>query len=196
MTGKVVYRFTIFFTDTNFYYFDLYSLSKGTLFMLNIRVARQSDVKTILHFITELAIYEKAEHEVLATEETIAESMFKPHSGVHGLICELDGEAIGFAVYFYNYSTWLAKPGLYLEDLYVSQKHRGKGAGLALLKHLAAIAVENGCGRFEWSCLDWNTPSREFYESLGAKPQPEWIGYRMEGEQLVSFAKPERAPLK
>jgi len=156
--------------------------------MLNIRVAQPSDVKTILHFINELAIYEKAEDEVLATEETITASMFKPHSGVHGLICEADGEAIGFAVYFYNYSTWLAKPGLYLEDLYVSQEHRGKGAGLALLKHLASIAVKNNCGRFEWSCLDWNTPSREFYESLGAKPQKEWIGYRMEGEQILTFA--------
>ena len=157
---------------------------------LEITPATPADAETILNFVKELAQYEKAEHEVLATEETITESMFKPHSGVHGLICESGGEAIGFAVYFYNYSTWLAKPGLYLEDLYVSQEHRGKGAGLALLKHLAAIAVENGCGRFEWSCLDWNTPSREFYESLGAKPQPEWIGYRMEGEQLVSFAKP------
>ncbi|GHF81626.1 GNAT family N-acetyltransferase [Thalassotalea marina] len=157
--------------------------------LLTIRQATQADASTILHFIRELAIYEKAEHEVLATEQTIIDSMFAEQSGVHGLICEQQGQAIGFAVYFYNYSTWLAKPGLYLEDLYVSPEFRGQGAGIALLKHLASIAVDKGCGRFEWSCLDWNTPSREFYESLGAEPQPEWIGYRMSGETLHNFAK-------
>ncbi|WP_286235122.1 GNAT family N-acetyltransferase [Thalassotalea sediminis] len=155
---------------------------------ISIRPAVKSDAGTILHFIRELAIYEKAESEVHATVATIETSMFGDNTGVYGLICELNGNAIGFAVYFYNYSTWLAKPGLYLEDLYVSPEFRGKGAGIGLLKHLAQIAVEKGCGRFEWSCLDWNTPSREFYESLGAKPQPEWIGYRMDGEQLSSFA--------
>jgi len=155
---------------------------------LSIRTAKIEDSATILFFIRELAIYEKAEHEVLATVESIESSMFSEQSGVHGLICELDGEAIGFAVYFYNYSTWLAKPGLYLEDLYVSPQFRGKGAGIALLKQLANIALDNGCGRFEWSCLDWNTPSREFYESLGAQPQREWIGYRMSGKTLINFA--------
>ncbi|KPV96988.1 Acetyltransferase (GNAT) family protein [Pseudoalteromonas sp. P1-9] len=155
---------------------------------LTIRNATANDINTILHFIRELAIYEKAEHEVLATTETIKQSMFSEHSGVYGLICELDGHAIGFAVFFYNYSTWLAKPGLYLEDLYVSPEYRGKGAGIALLQNLAQIAVEKGCGRFEWSCLDWNTPSRDFYESLGAEPQHEWIGYRMSGETLEKFA--------
>ncbi len=155
---------------------------------LNIRTATIEDTETILFFIRELAIYEKAEHEVLATVETIHSSMFSENSGVHGLICELDGKAIGFSVYFYNYSTWLAKPGLYLEDLYVSQDSRGKGAGVALLKRLAEIALEKGCGRFEWSCLDWNTPSREFYEALGAEPQSEWLGYRMSGKTLTDFA--------
>ncbi|GAA5138739.1 GNAT family N-acetyltransferase [Thalassotalea piscium] len=155
---------------------------------LTIRQATENDCDIILYFIRELAIYEKAEHEVLATTDTIKESMFSKHSGVYGLICELNGEAIGFSVYFYNYSTWLAKPGLYLEDLYVSLEHRGKGAGIALLKKLAQIAVDKGCGRFEWSCLDWNTPSREFYESLGAEPQNEWIGYRMSGKTLNEFA--------
>lgn len=155
---------------------------------LIIRPATVEDCDTILYFIRELAIYEKAENEVLATKETIKTTMFAEHSGVYGLICELEGKAIGFSVYFYNYSTWLAKPGLYLEDLYVSLEHRGKGAGIALLKTLARIAVEKGCGRFEWSCLDWNTPSREFYESLGAEPQNEWIGYRMSGETLTKFA--------
>ncbi|WP_206484516.1 GNAT family N-acetyltransferase [Thalassotalea sp. G2M2-11] len=155
---------------------------------ITIRTATIDDAETILYFIRELAIYEKAEHEVLANVETIKSSMFEAHSGVHGLICELDGEAIGFSVYFYNYSTWLAKPGLYLEDLYVSPQYRGRGAGVALLKRLASIAVERGCGRFEWSCLDWNTPSREFYEALGAEPQSEWIGYRMSGQTLIDFA--------
>ena len=155
---------------------------------ISIRPATENDCETILYFIRELAIYEQAENEVLATTETIKATMFAEQSGVYGLICELDGKAIGFSVYFYNYSTWLAKPGLYLEDLYVSQDHRGMGAGIALLKRLAQIAVEKGCGRFEWSCLDWNTPSREFYESLGAEPQNEWIGYRMSGETLCKFA--------
>lgn len=153
-----------------------------------IRAAQRDDAATILHFIRELAIYEKAEHEVKATLETIQTSMFGEQSGVHGLIAEAEGQAVGFAVYFYNYSTWLAKPGLYLEDLYVSLAQRGKGYGVALLKHLAGIAVEKQCGRFEWSCLDWNTPSREFYESLGAEPLSEWIGYRMSGETLQRFA--------
>lgn len=155
---------------------------------ISIRAAQRDDAATILHFIRELAIYEKAEHEVKAMLETIQTSMFGEQSGVHGLIAEVEGQAVGFAVYFYNYSTWLAKPGLYLEDLYVSQAQRGKGYGVALLKHLAGIAVEKQCGRFEWSCLDWNTPSREFYESLGAEPLSEWIGYRMSGETLQRFA--------
>lgn len=155
---------------------------------ISIRPAQEADAEVILHFIRELAIYEKAEHEVLATVESINRSMFKEHSGVYGLICYKEEKPIGFAVYFYNYSTWLAKPGLYLEDLYVSPEYRGLGAGVALLKRLANIALENDCGRFEWSCLDWNTPSREFYESLGAQPQSEWLGYRMAGDTLVKFA--------
>ncbi len=155
---------------------------------LTIRAACLDDAETILYFIKELAIYEKAEDEVLATIETIKSSMFKENSGVYGLICEYEGEPIGFSVYFYNYSTWLAKPGLYLEDLYVSPQYRGKGAGVALLKRLASIAVERGCGRFEWSCLDWNKPSRDFYQALGAISQDEWIGYRMSGDRLVKFA--------
>jgi len=91
-------------------------------------------------------------------------------------------------VYFYNYSTWLAKPGLYLEDLYVSPEHRGIGAGVLLLRRLANIALDKGCGRFEWSCLDWNKASRDFYQALGAKSQDEWVGYRMEGKTLLNFA--------
>ena len=156
---------------------------------LTIRVATESDAGTLFKFIKELAIYEKAEHEVLATAETIKSSMFSDNSNVHALICELDGVEVGSAIYFFNYSTWLAKSGLYLEDLYVSPEFRGKGAGIKLLKALANIAIEKECARFEWSCLDWNTASRDFYASIGAKDQPEWISYRMTGKELVDFSK-------
>lgn len=147
---------------------------------LIIRNAKPSDAATILSLIIELAIYEKAEHEVLATEETIKSSLFADDSTAQALVCENEqGKIIAYAIYFYNYSTWLAKKGLYLEDLYVAESERGKGVGKQLLLHLAKMAVEQGCGRFEWSVLDWNTPAIEFYESLGAKPQDEWTVYRL-----------------
>ena len=155
---------------------------------LTIRKAIKEDSALILHFVTELAVYEKAEHEVLATKYTIESSIFSDDSHVNALICELDGTPIGMAIYFYNYSTWLAKPGLYLEDLYISLEHRGKGAGKLLLTKMAKIALDKGCGRFEWSCLDWNKPSRDFYESIGAASQDEWVGYRMSGQTLIDFA--------
>ncbi len=155
---------------------------------LLIRDAVASDTQIILDFIIELAVYEKAEHEVKTNVEETKEAIFGENSTVKALICELDGVAIGYAVYFYNYSTWLGKNGIYLEDLYVSETKRGVGAGKAMLKYLAKKALSENCGRFEWSCLDWNTPSREFYESLGAKSQDEWIGYRLEGDSLTSFA--------
>lgn len=154
-----------------------------------IREATLNDAELLLTFIKELAIYEKAEHEVHATVETITNTMFCENTHVHGLICELDGVAIGSAIYFYNYSTWLAKSGLYLEDLYVTPEHRGIGAGLKLLKTMAKIAVDKDCARFEWSCLDWNKPSRDFYEAIGAVSQDEWVGYRMTGKTLLDFAK-------
>ncbi|WP_110599235.1 GNAT family N-acetyltransferase [Salinicola lusitanus] len=155
---------------------------------IHIRPATPEDVTQILAFVRELAIYEQAEHEVVATEESIARSIFAPQATAHALICERDGQAIGFAVYFYNYSTWLAKNGLFLEDLYVTPEARGTGAGKALLKHLAQIAVERDCGRFEWNVLDWNEPAIQFYESIGAKPQSEWIGYRLTGQALQDLA--------
>ena len=154
----------------------------------HIRPATVADTDTILHFIRELAIYEKAEHEVLATPAHIHHSLFGAQPGVFGLICELGGQAIGFAVYFFNYSTWQGRQGLYLEDLYVTPHHRGVGAGKALLQCLARIAVARDCGRFEWSVLDWNAPSIAFYDSLGAKPQNEWIRYRMTGQALADLA--------
>ncbi|WP_286261979.1 GNAT family N-acetyltransferase [Thalassotalea atypica] len=153
-----------------------------------IRPAVAEDANVLLKFIMDLAIYEKAEHEVLATEDSIKASMFSENSHVYGLICEIDGQAVGSAIYFYNYSTWLAKPGLYLEDLYVDPSFRGKGAGVKLLKALAKIALDKGCGRFEWSCLDWNTPSRDFYHAIGARAQEEWVSYRMTGQTLIDFA--------
>ncbi len=136
---------------------------------LLIREAERADAATILRFVRELAIYEKAEHEVAATEETVAESLFGPASVTRALICERDGVAIGFAVWFFSYSTWLAKNGLYLEDLYVTPDARGSGAGKALMKRLARIAVENGCGRFEWSVLDWNEPAIRVYDAIGVR---------------------------
>ncbi|WP_338516932.1 GNAT family N-acetyltransferase [Alteromonas gracilis] len=156
---------------------------------ITIRNATPNDVTQIRQFILELAIYEKAEHEVEATEEDLHRTLFAEGSTAHCIMCENSGAAIGFAVYFFNYSTWQGKNGLYLEDLYVSPASRGLGAGKALLQHLANIAVNNQCGRFEWSVLDWNTPAIDFYESLGAKPKSEWLGYRMDGQTLIDFAK-------
>lgn len=156
---------------------------------ISIRTATPADVKQILYFITELAIYEKAEHEVEASEQDIEATLFGEGATAHCVMCEYEGKSAGFAVYFYNYSTWQGKNGLYLEDLYVSPDFRGKGAGKALLKYLAQHAVANNCGRFEWSVLDWNTPAIDFYESLGAVPKSEWIGYRLAGDALTHFAK-------
>lgn len=155
---------------------------------LHIRDAEAADSELILHFVRELARYEKAEHEVVATRADIEASIFGEQSTVRALICEADGQPIGFAVYFFNYSTWQGRRGLYLEDLYVSPEYRGSGAGKALLRHLARIAVTGGCGRFEWSVLDWNTPSIALYDSLGARPQSEWIRYRLTGAELQALA--------
>ena len=155
---------------------------------IQIRKAAVEDAALILRFVTELAIYEKAENEVVATVSDIRDSLFGGKSTTNGIICNIDNEPAGFAVYFLNYSTWLGKHGLYLEDLYISPNHRGAGAGKALLKYLAKIAISMNCGRFEWSVLDWNQPAIQFYQSIGAKPQSEWVGYRLEGKCLEEFA--------
>ncbi|WP_220812484.1 GNAT family N-acetyltransferase [Pseudomonas paralcaligenes] len=155
---------------------------------LHIRPATAADAELILRLIIDLAIYEKAEHEVKTDAAGLRDSLFGEGSTSHALICERDGEPIGYAVYFFNYSTWLGKHGLYLEDLYVDPAQRGCGAGKALLRHLARIAVERGCGRFEWSVLDWNQPAIDFYRSFGARPQDEWTTYRLTGQALVDFA--------
>ena len=155
---------------------------------LTIRPATADDAELILRFITELAIYEKAEHEVKTDAAGIRDSLFAERATAHGLICAHQGRPIGYAVYFFNDSTWLGKHGLYLEDLYVSPEARGLGAGKALLRHLAQVAVARDCGRFEWSVLDWNTPAIDFYQSFGARPQSEWTTYRLTGQALLDFA--------
>ncbi|GAB3319073.1 GNAT family N-acetyltransferase [Haliea atlantica] len=155
---------------------------------LHIRPVRPTDCPLILRFIRDLAEYERALEEVEATEAQLQQLLFGDNPKVHGLICESDGEAVGFALYFYNFSSWLGRLGIFLEDLYVDPAHRGKGAGKALLQHLARQAVTEGCGRFEWNVLDWNEPAIRFYESFGARPQSEWVGYRLTGEALERFA--------
>ncbi|HAW92732.1 MULTISPECIES: GNAT family N-acetyltransferase [unclassified Arsukibacterium] len=155
---------------------------------LNIRAATAADATTILQFITELAIFEKAEHEVLTSVEMIQQTIFSSDAKAHALICENEGQPIGFAVYFYNYSTWLGKYGLYLEDLYVTPAARRTGAGKAIFKALAKIAAANNCGRFEWSVLDWNEPAIKFYQALGAQAKTEWVGYRLTEQQISALA--------
>jgi GNAT superfamily N-acetyltransferase len=159
---------------------------------IHIREATPADAGQILAFITELAIYEKAEHEVVASVADIEQSLFAADSPARALICTRNGEPIGFAVYFFSYSTWLGRKGLYLEDLYVAPQQRGVGAGKQLLRHLAKIAYDSGCGRLEWSVLDWNEPAIKFYQSLGAAPHDEWIRYRMDGATLQTFAQGDR----
>ncbi|MBC5782346.1 GNAT family N-acetyltransferase [Ramlibacter sp. USB13] len=155
---------------------------------IHIRPATEEDVPLILGFIRELAIYEKAESEVVATEAHIRNSLFGANAVPRALICRVGEVDAGFAVYFFNYSTWQGRRGLYLEDLYVSPAHRHAGAGKAMLRHLARVAVANGCGRFEWSVLDWNEPAIRFYRSIGAVPLDEWVRYRLTGDALAQFA--------
>lgn len=147
-----------------------------------IRDALPSDAVQIHAFIIELAIYEKAEHEVVASVADIERSLFAADSPARALICTQDGQPVGYAVYFLSYSTWLGRKGMYLEDLYISPSHRGGGAGKRLLRHLARVACDSGCGRLEWSVLDWNAPAIQFYQSLGARAQSEWVRYRMAGK--------------
>mgnify|MGYP001811781477 CR=1 FL=1 len=155
---------------------------------ITIRSAKPDDCSKIYRFICDLAEYEKALEEVKCTAESLQKSLFEGAPCAHALMLEERGQAIGYAIYFFNYSTWLAAKGLYLEDIYVDPAYRGKGAGKMLMNWLANTAVSQGCKRFEWSVLDWNTPSIEFYESLGARSQDEWLGYRLEGEALQRLA--------
>ncbi|KQR07866.1 MULTISPECIES: GNAT family N-acetyltransferase [Xanthomonas] len=155
---------------------------------LQIRSATPDDVPLLHALITALAVYEREPDAVKASPDDLRASLFAEGATAHALICEHDGQALGFAVYFFNYSTWLGRNGLYLEDLFVRPEARGKGAGLALLRHLAQLAVQRGCGRFEWSVLDWNQPAIDFYQAVGARPMDGWTVYRLDGERLAAFA--------
>ena len=164
---------------------------------LRVREAEARDVATILQFIVDLAVYEKEPDAVLASEKDIHDSLFCEAPRAFALICEQpssgadEPEAIGFALYFYNYSTWLGKHGIYLEDLYVTPSARGLGGGKALLKAVARIARDEGCGRYEWNVLKWNKPSIDFYEACGAEALDEWVGYRMDRPGIERFVADE-----
>lgn len=151
------------------------------------RFAEEGDTPLILQFIRELADYEGMLSEVVADEATLKEWIFRKQKA-EVLFVLADGREVGFALFFHNFSTFLGRAGLYLEDLYVKPEYRGRGYGKAILKKLAAIAVERGCGRLEWWCLDWNRPSIDFYLSLGAQPMEDWTVYRITGDTLTSLA--------
>ncbi len=155
---------------------------------IQIRPATAADAALVLGMIRELAEYEKLAHAVTATEESIRESLFGPRPDAEVLIAMVEGEAAGFALFFHNYSTFLAQRGLYLEDLFVKPSYRGRGIGRALLERLAAIAVDRRCGRFEWSVLDWNAPAIGFYRKLGAVPLDDWTIFRVTGDALKTLA--------
>jgi GNAT superfamily N-acetyltransferase len=155
---------------------------------LRIRPAREADVPLVLRFIRELAEYERLLHEVVATEERLRETLFGARPAAEVVIAEEEGEPLGFALFFHNYSTFLAQPGLYLEDLYVRPEARGRGTGRALLSHLARLAKERGCGRLEWWVLDWNESAIRFYRSLGAQPMDDWTVFRLTGDDLARLA--------
>jgi len=155
---------------------------------LRIRPAAPADCAAICKLIHELAVYERAPEHCHATPHVLEERLFGSRPYAEAVVAEWDGAVAGFALWFHNFSTWECAPGLYLEDLYVRQTFRRFGIGKAMLAHLAAIAVQRGCKRFEWAVLDWNKPAREFYESLGARAMDEWVPYRMEGEALRELA--------
>jgi len=155
---------------------------------IEIRAATPDDVPLIFALIGELAAYEKLSHEVVATEQQIRATLFGDRAVAEVLIASLDGTPVGFALFFPNYSTFLGRPGLYLEDLFVRPEARGFGAGRELLEHLARLAVERGWGRLEWRVLDWNEPSIAFYRKLGAEPLEDWTVFRVTGEALKKLA--------
>jgi GNAT superfamily N-acetyltransferase len=155
---------------------------------ITIRPAAIGDVPLILTFIRGLAEYERLSHEVVATEETLRESLFGPRRTAEVILGYSGDEPVGFAVFFHNYSTFLGRPGIYLEDLFVKPEMRGRGFGKALLVHLARLAKERGCGRLEWSVLDWNEPSIQFYKGLGAVPLNDWTIFRVTGDALNRLA--------
>ncbi|WP_294288992.1 GNAT family N-acetyltransferase [uncultured Sphingomonas sp.] len=155
---------------------------------LTLRPAARDDVPTVLRFVRELADFERAADKVVATEDLLADALFSDQPAAYAVIAEIDGAPAGMALYFFNFSTWTGWRGLYLEDLYVTPEARGKGVGAALLTHLAGIAVDRGCTRFEWAVLDWNENAIEFYLSKGAVPMDEWRTYRVAGDALPRLA--------
>ena len=155
---------------------------------LQLRQARKEDTALILSFIRELARDEKLEHEVVADEALLEQWLFERKTA-EVIFASWEGKEVGFALYFYNFSTFLGRGGIYLEDLYVKAAYRGRGIGTAMFRRLAAIARKQGCGRLEWWCLDWNTSSIEFYKSFGAISMDEWTTYRIAGPRLIEFAK-------
>ena len=159
---------------------------------LTIRFAARGDIPTLLTFIRELADYEHMSDAVVADPDVMAAWMFERRVA-EALLAEEDGVPVGMALFFHNYSTWLGRAGIYLEDLYVRPACRGRGYGKALLARLAALTIERGCGRLEWACLDWNTPSIGFYRALGALPMDEWTTYRLTGDALTALAEKNHA---
>ena len=156
--------------------------------IFSIRPAQPSDVAHIYGMILELAVFEKLEHLVVATEAMLHDGLFGARPSCEAIIGEENGKVVAFALFFHNFSTFLTKKGLYLEDLYVLQSHRGKGYGTQMLKRLAQIAVERNCGRFEWSVLDWNEPAIQFYQAMGADILPDWRICRVTGDTLTALA--------
>lgn len=154
-----------------------------------LRAAEPADLPAIVGLIRELAEFEQLAHLVVATPESMAPHLFGPRPAAEAVVAEIDGAIVGFALFFTNFSTFLGKPGLYLEDLYVQPAHRGHGLGKALLQHLGALAVARDCGRFEWSVLDWNTNAIRFYEKMGATVMPEWRICRVTGDALQRYAR-------
>jgi GNAT superfamily N-acetyltransferase len=154
----------------------------------NIRPARVEDVPVILELIRDLATYERAPDDVVATEEQLIDVLFGERPVAEVLLAFEEESPVGFAVYFYNFSTWLGRPGLYLEDLFVKPAKRGKGYGRALLVELAKVARDRGCGRMEWAVLNWNEPAIKFYRALGAKPMDEWTVFRLTGGEIAKLA--------
>ena len=152
-----------------------------------LRPATPADLSAIVGLITELAEFEQLTHLVVVTPESLQPHLFGPRPVAEAVVGEVDGQVVAFALFFTNFSTFLGQPGLYLEDLYVQPAHRGTGLGKALLQHLGALAVERGCGRFEWSVLDWNQPAIDFYRAMGATVMPDWRICRLAGPALMAF---------
>ncbi len=155
---------------------------------MTLRAATEADIPTVIALVRELAEYERDPEAAVATPELMREALFGDRAVAYAVVAELDGDAVGFALYFFNFSTWTGRPGLYLEDLYVRPRARGRGIGVALFKYLARVAVDRGCGRFELSVLDWNTDAIGFYERLGGVPMDGWTVYRFAPDAIAAIA--------